>query len=100
MAVSITLPDISPSASSPRPAAATPAVAIAAGRGLLARCAYWLRCRRDATRLRDMEPYLARDIGLDPGCGDRGPEGFALDPRPLWGVGLTPQPMDTRPPRA
>ncbi|MBD0274982.1 MAG: hypothetical protein ICV73_24035, partial [Acetobacteraceae bacterium] len=93
MAVSITLPDVSPLAGSPRPAATTPAAAIAAGRGLLARCADWLRCRSDAARLREMDPHLARDIGLVPDCGDRGPDGFAVDPRPLWGIGLTPQPV-------
>lgn len=66
-------------------------------RGLLARCREWLRRRDDAARLREMDPRLARDIGVAPG-GDRRPEGFAVDPRPLWGVGLTPWPVDARPP--
>jgi hypothetical protein len=65
-------------------------------RWLLVRCGDWLRRRCDAARLRGMEPRLARDIGVAPGC-DRGPEGFAVDPRPLWGIGLTPQPTEVPP---
>jgi hypothetical protein len=65
--------------------------------GLLARCGAWLRRLNDARALRGIEPRLARDIGAAPGC-DRCPDGFACDPRPLWGIGLTPQPMDVAPP--
>jgi uncharacterized protein YjiS (DUF1127 family) len=61
--------------------------------GLLARYGAWMRRRDDAARLAEMDPRLARDIGAAPG-GERRPEGFAADPRPLWGIGLTPQPMD------
>jgi hypothetical protein len=69
----------------------------ALGHRLLARCGDWLRCRNDATRLRDMEPHLVRDIGAAPACECR-PDGFAVDPRPLWGVGLTPLPTAMAPP--
>jgi hypothetical protein len=39
-----------------------------------------------------MEPHLARDIAAAPRA-DCTPEGFAVDPRPLRGIGLMPQPM-------
>jgi hypothetical protein len=64
---------------------------------LLARCAAWLRRVTDAQRLSELEPRIARDIGAAE-CPDRYPKGFAVDPRPLWGIGLTPMPMDTLPP--
>lgn len=69
----------------------------AAGTGLLARCAAWLRRAVDDPCLHEVEPRLARDMGATP-AGDGRPEGFAADPRPLWGIGLTPQPMETDPP--
>jgi uncharacterized protein YjiS (DUF1127 family) len=97
MAIQITLSDVIPYATGARRIAKAPGVA--ARPGLLARCHAWLRLRNDMARLREMEPHLARDIGVAPGR-DRAPEGFAVDPRPLWGVGLTPQPMDLRSPRA
>jgi hypothetical protein len=78
-------------------AAPAKATAGAVGRRLLARCGDWLRRRNDAARLRDMEPHLARDIGISP-RGGRAPKGFAVDPRPLWGVELTPLPTATAPP--
>jgi uncharacterized protein YjiS (DUF1127 family) len=58
----------------------------------------WLRGIGHARALREMDAAQARDIGVAPGW-DRAPEGFGVDPRPLWGIGLTPQPMDstTRP---
>ena len=62
---------------------------------LLARYGTWVRRRNDAARFAEMEPRLARDIGDVPGCASR-PECFAVDPRPLWGIGLTPQPLDRR----
>lgn len=65
--------------------------------GLLARLRAWLRRREGAARLREMDPAQARDIGVPPGP-DRPPEGFAVDPRPLWGIGLVPRPMDAAPP--
>jgi hypothetical protein len=40
----------------------------------------------------ELEPRLARDIGVSP-SGNGMPEGFAIDPRPLWGIGLTPEPI-------
>ena len=95
MAIQTTFADLLPYADNARRTATTPG----AGRGLLARCGDWLRQRNDAAYLREMEPHLARDIGVAPGRGPC-PEGFAADPRPLWGIGLTPQPMDTRSPQA
>ncbi|MDI3305636.1 MAG: hypothetical protein QJR07_00930 [Acetobacteraceae bacterium] len=68
-----------------------------AGAELLARCAAWLRWISDDSCPHGMEPRLARDIGATP-AGDGRPEGFAADPRPLWGIGLTPQPTETDPP--
>jgi len=56
-----------------------------------------LRRVNDARALQALEPRLARDIGADP-SGNPAPEGFAVDPRPLWGVGLTPQPVSEHPP--
>jgi hypothetical protein len=97
VAIESTLPGIIPAAGVARRTASAPGMA--ARRWLLARCGDWLRRRNDAARLREMEPHLARDVGVAPGC-DRGPEGFALDPRPLWGVGLTPRPTDVRSPWA
>lgn len=64
---------------------------------LLARCGAWLRRVNHAAALPEMDPRMARDIGASLQA-DRGPEGFAIDPRPLWGIGLTPAPMDTLPP--
>ncbi len=64
---------------------------------LLDRYGAWLQRRADAARLREIDPRLARDIGSAPGL-DCAPEGFAVDPRPLWGIGQTPQPMDVVPP--
>lgn len=58
---------------------------------LLALYGAWINRMEDARRLREMDPRQARDIGCAPG-GDHGPEGFAADPRPLWGLGLTPMP--------
>jgi hypothetical protein len=66
--------------------------------GLLTRCGMWLRRLNDTRALQGLDPRLARDIGVVPRYGDRGPEGFACDPRPLWGIGLTPQPLDVAPP--
>ncbi|MCU0946171.1 MAG: hypothetical protein MUF65_12490 [Rubritepida sp.] len=60
---------------------------------LLKRYGAWLRRINDARALREMDAARARDIGATPGW-DQAPAGFAADPRPLWGIGLTPQPMD------
>ncbi|HYZ34156.1 MAG TPA: hypothetical protein VE684_17935 [Crenalkalicoccus sp.] len=64
--------------------------------GLIACFRAWLARGRQARMLRDLDPRLARDIGIVPEC-DRAPEGFACDPRPLWGIGLSPYPMDMTP---
>jgi uncharacterized protein YjiS (DUF1127 family) len=66
--------------------------------GLIASCRAWLVRRNHARVLRDLDPRLARDIGVVPACGDGTPEGFACDPRPLWGVGLPPCATDVAPP--
>jgi hypothetical protein len=62
--------------------------------GRLARCQALFRNWRYSRCLRELEPRLARDIGVASTC-DRGPANFAVDPRPLWGVGLIPQPITT-----
>jgi uncharacterized protein YjiS (DUF1127 family) len=64
---------------------------------LLARYGAWLCRFNDAAALREMEPHRARDIGVPPGC-DRAPDSFVVDPRPLWGIGLAPQPIEAMPP--
>ncbi len=71
-------------------------------RTLLDRYVAWLCRREDAARLREIEAREARDMGVGgPGAGiDRAPPGFVVDPRPLWGIGLTPQPMEAAPPRS
>jgi hypothetical protein len=98
MSISTALPDAVPSSATG--AGRNVAASLAVVRdGLLARCRAWLARRDTTARLRDLDPHLARDMGVAP-CGDGCPEGFATDPRPLWGIGLTPQPMDTQPPRA
>jgi len=61
------------------------------GRGFVWRSMTWIRQAADRRHLREMDPRLARDIGVARGW-DRPPEGFVVDPRPLWGIGLTPQP--------
>jgi hypothetical protein len=68
-----------------------------AARGLFAWYGERVRRLRDAETLAELDPRLARDIGAAPGC-DRCPEGFTADPRPFWGIGLTPQPVDGRSP--
>jgi uncharacterized protein YjiS (DUF1127 family) len=97
MAVSTAFPGVILPTGETRRTAAPPSPATRPG--LLARCGGWLRRRSDAARLREMDPHLARDIGVAPACGPC-PEGFAVDPRPLWGIGLTPQPMAPHSPRA
>jgi len=92
---STTLPGITISAGGAARTGAAQSVAL--GRRLLIRCGEWLRHRNDAARLRDMEPHFARDMGVAP-VSDGCPEGFATDPRPLWGVGLTPMPTSVAPP--
>jgi len=62
-----------------------------AGLGLLSVYIAWIESLRDAQALREMEPRRARDMGI-PAGPDHCPAGFAVDPRPLWGVGLTPAP--------
>lgn len=64
--------------------------------GLFARYCTWLSRLQDAQRLREIDPRMARDISVSLGA-DRCPDGFAVDPRPLWGIGLTPRPMDVPP---
>jgi hypothetical protein len=61
------------------------------GRSLLAQYGEWLCIWTDAARLREIEPHMARDIGVAPGL-DRCPEGYAVDPRPLWGSARPPAP--------
>jgi hypothetical protein len=55
----------------------------------------WLRHLEESQHLREIDPRLARDIGVSPGI-DRCPKGFTVDPRPLWGIGLTPAPTCER----
>jgi hypothetical protein len=59
--------------------------------GLFAWYLRWLQRWEDTQRLREIDPHLAADIGAPPGA-DRHPAAYAADPRPLWGVGLTPRP--------
>jgi len=53
----------------------------APGAGLLARCAAWLRRVNDNSSLHEVEPRLARDMGVKSACSGR-PESFAVDPGP------------------
>lgn len=78
-------------------AADAPVARAATRPGLLARCAAWIRRMEGLQRLRDMEPHLARDIGVHPGQ-ESCLGSFAVDPRPLWGIGLTPRPAEALPP--
>ena len=65
--------------------------------GFAERFLAWLHRRDVAALSREMDPRMARDMGATP-ASDRGPDGFAIDPRPFWGVGLTPRPPGTTPP--
>jgi uncharacterized protein YjiS (DUF1127 family) len=95
MAIANALLRVGPFAGSVGRTAAAPRAAPASV--LLARYSAWLRRRIDAARLRELDPHLAHDIGITPaGGGHR--EGFVVDPRPLWGLGLTPQPTEVSPP--
>jgi hypothetical protein len=70
------------------------------GPGLWRRLLLWLRHRRTLVELQGAEPRMRRDIGLPPAPDPM--QGFAVDPRPLWGIGQTPQPrgeVPRRPPR-
>lgn len=58
---------------------------------LAARCGDWMARLGGAGDRHEIEPRLARDMGVAARCNHR-PAGFAVDPRPLWGIGLTPQP--------
>ncbi len=57
--------------------------------GLLDRALAWLRQRADARILREVDPRMAIDVGIEPPRDPR-PAGYVVDPRPLWGIGLTP----------
>jgi uncharacterized protein YjiS (DUF1127 family) len=61
--------------------------------GLIARWQTRWQNRWQRRILSQLEPRLACDIGIDPILDD-GPSGYRIDPRPLWGIGLTPQPID------
>ena len=56
----------------------------------------WLRKRADARVLQSLDASVARDIGIGVGWNPRA--SYAVDPVPLWGIGLTPQPVSTQPP--
>jgi uncharacterized protein YjiS (DUF1127 family) len=85
MAMQIALPRvISFTGGSGSTGAAAPSGALA---DLLARYGARMRRRRDAARLRELDAHLARDIGVTPADGGR-PEGFAVDTRPVWSIGL------------
>jgi hypothetical protein len=64
---------------------------------LLERYGAWLQRLSDAATVREIEPHRARDIGLSV-CTDRCPDSFTVDPRPLWGIALTPHPTEESPP--
>jgi hypothetical protein len=95
MAISSTLPAFIPSATIADRTVAAPTATVR--HGLLARCRGWLVRRNTAACLRELDPHLADDIGVAPNPGRR-PEGFAVDPGPLWGIGLAPMPRDLRSP--
>jgi hypothetical protein len=52
-------------------------------------------CRRGISRylagghIDALDPHMARDIGAFQ--RNPMPEGYVVDPRPLWGIGLTPE---------
>jgi hypothetical protein len=62
--------------------------------GPLAACRAFLRRLADRARLRQLDARLARDLGLpERGAAGAPFEAFLVDPRPLWGIGLTPMPV-------
>jgi hypothetical protein len=65
-------------------------------RGLFNRLVSRRRGRQDARILRELDPHLALDVGAAVPLNRR-PAGFLVDPRPLWGIGLVPQPIDPPP---
>ena len=64
--------------------------------GLIARWQTRRHNRQQRRILSELEPRLAHDIGIDPILSGA-PSGYRIDSRPLWGIGLTPQPVDAAP---
>jgi hypothetical protein len=76
--------------------AADEAIPAALSSGLIDRLLSHRRLRQNARILRELDPHLALDIGAAVPLNPR-PANFAVDPRPLWGIGLVPQPIDPSP---
>ena len=79
----------------PAPRLAVPSAGSILG-AILARYGAWLDRLDQADRMREIEPRLARDAGIPAGA-DRCPDGWVVDPRPLWGIGQTPGTGDVLP---
>ncbi len=73
------------------------AEAVPSRAGLLDRGRAWLRQRATSRILKELDPHMALDVGVEPACDPR-PAGYVVDPRPLWGIGLIPQRMTPAPP--
>jgi hypothetical protein len=89
-----------PAAAHTPPKPRLPPGAVASRRRPLAACREFLQLLADRARSREVDARTARDLGLPP-CGASGAplDAFLVDPRPLWGIGLTPMPMAApRPP--
>jgi hypothetical protein len=52
-------------------------------------CRRWIGRYLARRHIDSLDPRMARDIGAFQ--HNPMPEGYAVDPRPLWGIGLTPE---------
>jgi hypothetical protein len=57
---------------------------------LAAFCRRWISRYLAGGHIDALDPRMARDIGAFQ--RNPMPEGYVVDPRPLWGIGLTPEP--------
>jgi hypothetical protein len=65
---------------------------------LAAYCRRWISRCRAGSHIAALDPRMARDIGAFQ--RNPMPENYVVDPRPLWGIGLIPEPIHTARPRS
>jgi hypothetical protein len=58
---------------------------------LAAYCRRWISRCLAGGHIDALDPRMARDIGAFQ--RNPMPEGYLVDPRPLWGIGLVPEPI-------
>jgi hypothetical protein len=60
-------------------------------------CRRWISRYLAGRHIDALDSRMARDIGAI--RHDPMPEGYAIDPRPLWGIGLIPESIHASQPR-